>query len=263
MFTETWRRLLKVCHRLPSGSTSWALCQFIRMRHPHVQESFPSFRLHADSVKAPRLSLLLHVELSTYQHLKIAVVMFDSLLTGPDSHIWINSLANEIGRCAVGMSKSCKSHGKISGNNTVYFSEPSQLPPNCKITYPNFVWTIRPSKNEIHRVRMTVRGKRFDAYQDIRSPFVGTLDIKIYSTVFFQMHTNVHAAAQLTIRTFFYVLLCRFICTCTFIVAIFHLKWSSTSLLSDMQTNVWIDTNSYLRMSATACSSVPLWICPM
>ena len=70
---------------------------------------------------------------------------------------------------------------------------PNQVPPNRKVTYANFVCTMRPGKSEVYRVRMTVGGDRLDAYQDVRSPLVGLIDTKIHlnSTI-----SNAHKGAR-------------------------------------------------------------------
>ena len=36
------------------------------------------------------------------------------------------------------------------------------------------------NKSEVYRVRMTVGGNHLDAYQDVRSPVVSTLDAKLH-----------------------------------------------------------------------------------
>ena len=104
----------------------------------------------------------------------------DSLLRGDDTIIWTKSLANEIGRCAQGLSKHCTAADTIKGSNTIFFIKPSQVPPNRKVTDANFVCTIRPNKSKIYRVRLTVGGDKLDAYQDVRSPAVSITDAKIH-----------------------------------------------------------------------------------
>jgi len=104
-----------------------------------------------------------------------AILKLDTLLAGTDKQIWLKSLANEIGRCSIGLSKLRKPCDVIKGNNTVFF-----IKPNCKVTYCNIVCTMRPNNSEVYRVRMTVGGDRLDAYQDVRSPVISTLDAKLH-----------------------------------------------------------------------------------
>jgi hypothetical protein len=55
-----------------------------------------------------------------------------------------------------------------------------QVPPNRKVTYAQFVCTMRPGKAEPWHIRMTVGGNLLDAYQDVRSPAISLLDTKIH-----------------------------------------------------------------------------------
>ncbi|KAI2504487.1 Reverse transcriptase (RNA-dependent DNA polymerase) [Fragilaria crotonensis] len=104
----------------------------------------------------------------------------DSLLRGPDSLIWSKSLTNEWGRCTQGLKKFRSASEQIIGNNTMVFIFPSQVPAGRKVTYANFVCTMRPGKAEPYRIRMTVGGDRLDAYQDVRSPAIGLTDTKLH-----------------------------------------------------------------------------------
>ena len=104
----------------------------------------------------------------------------DSLLNGPDSLIWTQSLSNEWGRCTQGLRKSRSISEQIAGNNTMFFILPHQVPAGRKVTYANFVCTMRPGKTEVYRLRMTVGGDRLDAYQDVRSPAIGLIDTKLH-----------------------------------------------------------------------------------
>jgi hypothetical protein len=104
----------------------------------------------------------------------------DSLLRGPDSLIWYKSLSNEWGRCTQGLTKSRPLSEQITGNNTMVFIYPNQVPAGRKVTYANFVCTMRPGKAEPYRIRMTVGGDRLDAYQDVRSPAIGLTDTKLH-----------------------------------------------------------------------------------
>ena len=104
----------------------------------------------------------------------------DSLLAGPDSRIWTRSLSNEWGRCCQGLRKTRTISDQIAGNDTMVFILPHQVPSGRKVTYANFVCTMRPGKTEVYRLRMTVGGDRLDAYQDVRSPAIGLIDTKLH-----------------------------------------------------------------------------------
>ena len=108
------------------------------------------------------------------------VETIDSLLHGPDSAIWHNSLANEWGRCMQGLTKSRPADKQITGNNTMFLILPQEVPKGRKVTYANFVCTMRPGKAEPYRIRMTVGGDRLDAYQDVRSPAISLVDTKLH-----------------------------------------------------------------------------------
>ena len=66
----------------------------------------------------------------------------DSLIRGPDKDIWITSLANEWGRCAQGIAKNRPLSHQVTGNRTIFFIRPSQVPAGRKVTYANFVCTM-------------------------------------------------------------------------------------------------------------------------
>jgi hypothetical protein len=104
----------------------------------------------------------------------------DSLLAGPDSTTWTKSLTNEWARCMQGISNNRPAAEHITGNNTMFFIFPHEVPQGRKVTYANFVCTMRPGKAEPLRVRMTVGGDRLDAYQDVRSPAIGLIDTKLH-----------------------------------------------------------------------------------
>lgn len=66
--------------------------------------------VHSSSVPALRVSLLLHVAQPVHDDLNVSGKMFNPLTgrtetinligAGADSHIWVKSLANEIGSCS-------------------------------------------------------------------------------------------------------------------------------------------------------------------
>jgi hypothetical protein len=150
-------------------------------RHPFLQQRNPLFN--------PQLSRL-HFAQAVQHDPSVSGKMFnpttgraetiDTLLNGPDKKIWIKSLSNEWGRCAQGICQQCDSKEVITGNQTIFFIPPSQVPNGRKVTYANFVCTMRPGKAETYRIRMTVGGDKLDAFQDVRSPAVGITDTKLH-----------------------------------------------------------------------------------
>jgi hypothetical protein len=78
---------------------------------------------------------------------------------------WDRVAANEFCRLAQGVG------GRIKGSNTIYFIPRSAVPPNNTFTYGRFVVDMRPNKEEIHCVRLTVGGNliRYDGDVSTRS----------------------------------------------------------------------------------------------
>ena len=74
---------------------------------------------------------------------------------GPDKEIWIQALANDLGRLAQGIGARMP-----TGTNTIFFIPRSDVPPDRVVTYGRLVSTIRPTKAEKNRVRVTVGGDK-------------------------------------------------------------------------------------------------------
>jgi hypothetical protein len=79
------------------------------------------------------------------------------LIRGADKAIWTTSFANDLGRLAQGIGKRMP-----TGTNTIFFVHPTAIPKGRKVTYARIVATIRPHKDEKHRVRVTVGGDKLD-----------------------------------------------------------------------------------------------------
>jgi hypothetical protein len=79
------------------------------------------------------------------------------LSTGPERALWINALANDLGRLAQGIGTRMP-----TGTNTVFFIPRHKVPFGRQVTYGRLVASIRPTKDEVHRVRVTVGGDRLD-----------------------------------------------------------------------------------------------------
>ena len=82
---------------------------------------------------------------------------YPALSTGPDKHIWIQALANDLGRLAQGIGTRMP-----TGTNTIAFIKRRAVPIGRQVTYGRLVSSIRPNKAETHRVRVTVGGDRLD-----------------------------------------------------------------------------------------------------
>ena len=79
------------------------------------------------------------------------------LMRGPDKIIWERAFANDLGRLAQGIGKRMP-----SGNNTIFFTHPCDIPLHKKVTYGRLVVDIRLLKEEKIRVRLTVGGDKLD-----------------------------------------------------------------------------------------------------
>jgi hypothetical protein len=67
------------------------------------------------------------------------------------------------------------------GNHMMVIIKPHQVPHGRKVTYANFVCTMRPGKSEVYRISMTILGGDcLEAFQDVRSPAVGIIDTKLH-----------------------------------------------------------------------------------
>ena len=79
------------------------------------------------------------------------------LIRGPDEATWVKALTNDLGCLTQGVGTRMP-----SGTNTVFFVSKSPINHDRKVTYARMVATIRPTKAEVNRVRVTVGGDRLD-----------------------------------------------------------------------------------------------------
>jgi hypothetical protein len=84
------------------------------------------------------------------------------LLAGPDNALWLRSMANDLGRLAQGVRKSCPAAERVEGTNTIFFIPKCDVPINRTVTYCKQEATIRPTKAKTHRVRNVAGGNRLD-----------------------------------------------------------------------------------------------------
>ena len=80
---------------------------------------------------------------------------YNALRTGPDKTTWIKAFANDLGRLAQGVGTRMP-----KGTNTIVFIPRHAVPHGRDVTYGRLVASIRPTKDETHRVRTTVGGDR-------------------------------------------------------------------------------------------------------
>jgi Reverse transcriptase (RNA-dependent DNA polymerase) len=82
---------------------------------------------------------------------------YRQLITDPVTRdAWQVSAANEFGRLAQGVG------GRLKGTNTITFIHHHEMPNDRQATYPRFVCSERPQKQERNRTRMTVGGNLID-----------------------------------------------------------------------------------------------------
>ena len=97
----------------------------------------------------------------------------DKLLNGKDKEIWSRACGNEIGRLAGGIKN------RVQGTNTIEFIKKHQIPINKIVTYANMVCDIRPLKEEINRIRMTIGGDKLPYEFDTASPATDLIETKL------------------------------------------------------------------------------------
>ena len=86
---------------------------------------------------------------------------YRDLAKGPEAAVWTRALANDLGRLAQGVGTRMP-----VGTNTIFFIPRSSVPPGKTITYARLVASLRPSKAEPYRVRVTVGGNRLEYMGD-------------------------------------------------------------------------------------------------
>ena len=96
------------------------------------------------------------------------------LIQGPDKYIWVKALENDFGRSAQGVK------GRMpTGNSTIFFIHPSEIPTHKKVTYGRLVVDIKPLKEEKYRVRITVGGDKLDFCGDASSVAASIATVKL------------------------------------------------------------------------------------
>jgi hypothetical protein len=88
---------------------------------------------------------------------------YRDLLKGPKHReTWSRAAANEHGRLFNGVGKNADGTQRVKGTNTCRWIKKSQVPKGKRVTYASTVVAVRPEKEEINRVRITVGGNLLD-----------------------------------------------------------------------------------------------------
>ena len=89
-----------------------------------------------------------------------------------------------------------------TGNSTIFFIHPSEIPTHKKITYGRLVADIRPLKEEQFRVRITVGGDKLDFFGDASSVAASLATVKLLLNSVISTKGAVFSTAD--IKDFFY-----------------------------------------------------------
>ena len=119
------------------------------------------------------------------------------LIQGPDKYIWVKALANDFGSLAQGVK-----YRMPTGNSTIFFIHPSDIPTHKKVTYGRLVLDIRPLKEEKYRVRITVGGDNLDFCGDASSVASYLATVKLLLNSVFSTKGSKFTTAD--IKYFFY-----------------------------------------------------------
>jgi hypothetical protein len=110
------------------------------------------------------------------------------------------SLTNEWGRCAQGISKTRLDADRIIGHKTIFVIPPHKVPAGRKVTCSTFVCTtVHSGKAEACRIRMMVGNDKLDACQDICTPAVAVSLMQNYSSIAPSWMPSMEHAAALEI----------------------------------------------------------------
>ena len=99
---------------------------------------------------------------------------YGALVKGPNKHTWTKAYANDLGRLAQGVGS------RIKGTNTIFFIPRRDVPPGRKVTYGKKEVSIRPNKEEMHRVRLTVGGDKLVFDGDTATQCASLITTKIH-----------------------------------------------------------------------------------
>ena len=118
-------------------------------------------------------------------------------MKGPDQQLWKTAFANDLGRLAQGIGTRMP-----TGNDTITFIHPSEIPLHKKVTYGCLVVDIRPLKDEKYRVRLTVGGDKLEFTGNASSVAASLVTVKILLTSLLSTPNAIFSTAD--IKDFFY-----------------------------------------------------------
>ena len=120
---------------------------------------------------------------------------YTALSKGTNAGVWIKAYADDLGMLAQGIRD-------IKGTNTVTFIPHYKVPPNKKVTYGKKEVSIRPNKEKMYRVRLTVGGDKltFLGVTKTQCASLTTLKILLNSTI----STKGARFATIDIKNFYY-----------------------------------------------------------
>ena len=99
---------------------------------------------------------------------------YGALVKGDNKNVWITAYANDLGRLAQGVGN------RVKGTNTIFFIPFWDVPPGKKVTYGKKEVSIRPHKEEVHRVRLTVGGDKLVFDGDTATQCASLVTTKIH-----------------------------------------------------------------------------------
>ena len=82
---------------------------------------------------------------------------YRQLIRGPNGDTWIRAISKDLVRLAQGVSTRMP-----TGTNTIFFIAKSAISHGHKVTFARMIASIRSTKSEVNRVRVTVGGNRLD-----------------------------------------------------------------------------------------------------
>ena len=99
---------------------------------------------------------------------------YRALSRGTYKEVWVRSFVNDLVRLAQGIGTKMP-----TGTSTLFFIPLDEILTNKNVTYGKFVATIRPTKTEINRVRLTVDGYRLEYVGDITTQCTSLTSTKL------------------------------------------------------------------------------------
>jgi hypothetical protein len=105
------------------------------------------------------------------------------LIEGPDSALWLRSMANDLGRLAQGVGSNRPVQDCITGTNTIFFIPKTSVPKGRQVTYCKQEASIRPTKSETHCVRNCAGCLDFPGPASTQTASLTTTKLLLNSTI--------------------------------------------------------------------------------